>query len=158
MPKGPAVTFAEGHLVDRRSRNQEAGTLPRAALVVEDDLVIREALAGFMRDEGFDVFTAPSIADARECLQQRAIGVMVLDLGLEDGDGEPLVGYVAHLPEAPAVVVVSAHCKRAEQIASQYSVPYVIKPFDLDTIGTTILGAHERRARPHRRRTRVLAS
>ena len=144
--------------MDSRSRNRPPITLPRAALVVEDDMVIREALAGYMRDEGFDVFTAKAVKDARLCLQQHTVGVVVLNLGLDDGDGEPLVGYVSHLPDAPAVVVVSAHCKRAEQIAQQYSVPFVTKPFELDVLGATIVGAYERRVRPQRRRTPVLAS
>lgn len=144
--------------MDNRARNREPIALPRAALVVEDDVVIREAVAGYMRDEGFDVYTAKAVKDARLCLQQHTVGVVVLDLGLDDGDGEPLVGYVSHLPDAPAVVVVSAHCKRAEQIAQQFSVPFVTKPFELDVLGAAIVGAYERRVRPQRRRTPYLTS
>jgi ActR/RegA family two-component response regulator len=148
------VEASRGRRVNYRDHN----ALPRAALVVEDDPVMREALAGYMRDEGFDVFTAPTLGRARHCLKSCAIGVVVLDLALADGDGEPLVGYVSHMAQPPAVVVVSAHGTRAAQIASQYSVPYVTKPFELDVVGATILVAHERRVRPHRRRSRPWAN
>lgn len=127
----------------------------RVAAVVEDDTQLRAAIAGALRDEGFEVLEAPTLGRARFCLQQRKVGVVVLDLTLADGDGEPLLEEINAMPIAPAVVVLSADMVRATRLATMYSVPHLAKPFDLGVAATAIEVALERRMRPRRRTPRA---
>ena len=66
---------------------------PRTALVVEDDEAIRKTLAGLLEDDDFEVMTAATLVRARYILleSRHQVGVMVLDLGMPDGDGEALL-------------------------------------------------------------------
>ena len=56
-------------------------------LVVEDAPEYRNLIEGVLTRAGFDVVTAPSIAAAEERLAESDHAVVVLDLGLPDGDG-----------------------------------------------------------------------
>jgi two-component system KDP operon response regulator KdpE len=60
-------------------------------LVVEDDRDIRTLMQSSLAVEGFEVFTAVSLSEARALLQHTPPEVVVLDLGLPDGDGLELV-------------------------------------------------------------------
>jgi two-component system KDP operon response regulator KdpE len=60
-------------------------------LVVEDDREIRALMQSTLSVEGFDVATAVSLSEAAALLQHDPPDVVVLDLGLPDGDGALLV-------------------------------------------------------------------
>jgi two-component system KDP operon response regulator KdpE len=57
-----------------------------AVLVVEDDREIRDVLRASLAAEGFDVLTAVSLSEAAALLDHARVDVVVLDLGLPDGD------------------------------------------------------------------------
>lgn len=65
-------------------------------LVVEDDREIRAMMQSSLSVEGFEVQTAVSLSEARAMLQHRTPDVVVLDLGLPDGDGLALVALIDH--------------------------------------------------------------
>ena len=60
-------------------------------LVVEDDREIRALMQASLSVEGFEVQTAVSISEASAMLRHSPPDVVVLDLGLPDGDGVDLV-------------------------------------------------------------------
>ena len=78
--------------------------MSRSVLLVEDDRVLRNSLREALSVEGYDLKTAASLADARAQLQHlspgKAIDLVVLDLGLPDGDGESLLPFHANLLQA----------------------------------------------------------
>ena len=61
------------------------------ALVVEDDHAIRSMLQSTLALEGFQVQTATSVSEGRALLRHAPADVVLLDLGLPDGDGSELV-------------------------------------------------------------------
>jgi DNA-binding response OmpR family regulator len=125
--------------------------LARVALVVEDDTTLREAIAAALRDDDFTVLEAPTLVRARVCLARHEVGVVVLDLTLADGDGEPLIAEIDGMQRAPAVVIVSADGLRARRIAATYAVPHLVKPFDLAVACTSIGVAYDTEMRPRPR-------
>ena len=60
-------------------------------LVVEDDREIRGLLRTALCAEGFEVLTAVSVSEATALLLHDPPDLVVLDLGLPDGDGAELV-------------------------------------------------------------------
>ena len=58
-------------------------------LVVDDDNAITEIYQEVLASQGFEVVTAPNCAEARRRLEERAgdFQVLLIDLGLPDGDG-----------------------------------------------------------------------
>ena len=101
-------------------------------LVVEDDREIRALMQSSLSVEGFDVQTAVSVSEATVMLQHRAVDVIVLDLGLPDGDGIELVRTV-RLRHSTPILVVSARHQEAQKIAllDAGADDYLTKPFSV---------------------------
>jgi two-component system phosphate regulon response regulator OmpR len=56
-------------------------------LLIDDDLRLTDMVSGYLRHNGFEVDTAPTLAAGRERLKQGSYDALVLDLMLPDGDG-----------------------------------------------------------------------
>ncbi len=101
-------------------------------LVVEDDKEIRAFIRSSLSIEGFEVQTAVSISEARAMLQHALPDVMVLDLGLPDGDGIALVHEVRKQHNLP-ILVVSARHQEAQKILllDAGADDFLTKPFSV---------------------------
>ena len=84
-------------------------------LVVEDDREIRSLMQSSLTVEGFEVQTAVSVSEAKAMLHIAPPDVLLLDLGLPDGDGIDLVHEVRKQHSLP-VLVVSARHQEAQKI------------------------------------------
>ena len=123
------------------------------ALVVDDDQEIRDALRAVLVDEGYAVAVAHSGAEALAMLRQMPAPVVVLfDYLMPAGDGLHLLASVAEdatLQRGHAYVCLAARPRQmlpAPFIAlmDRLDVPFVAKPFDLQTV-LTIVDASARR-------------
>ena len=101
-------------------------------LVVEDDREIRSLLQSSLSVEGFAVQTAVSLSEARALLQHDAPDLLILDLGLPDGDGVELVRELRRQHAVP-VIVVSARHQEAQKIEllDAGADDYLTKPFGI---------------------------
>ena len=101
-------------------------------LVVEDDREIRSLLQSSLSVEGFAVQTAVSLSEARAMLQHSAPDLLILDLGLPDGDGVELVRELRRQHAVP-VIVVSARHQEAQKIEllDAGADDYLTKPFGI---------------------------
>jgi two-component system, OmpR family, KDP operon response regulator KdpE len=102
------------------------------ALVVEDDPAIRSMLQSTLAVEGFEVQTAVSVSEARALLRHSPPDVVLLDLGLPDGDGSELVRDVRQRQRIP-VLVISARHQEAEKVKllDAGADDYLTKPFSV---------------------------
>jgi two-component system KDP operon response regulator KdpE len=101
-------------------------------LVVEDDAEIRGLLRASLAAEGFEVRTAVSVSEARALQTHDPADLIVLDLGLPDGDGAELVRAIRQRSAVP-IVVASARHEPAGKIAllDAGADDYVVKPFSV---------------------------
>lgn len=101
-------------------------------LVVEDDRQIRELVQSALVVEGFEVQTAVSLREAQALLQHRPPDLVVLDLGLPDGEGAQVVQDVRRLSSLP-IVVISARHQETQKIAllDSGADDYLTKPFSV---------------------------
>ena len=99
-------------------------------LVVEDDREIRGLLLSVLAVEGFEVRSAVSLSEARALLQHDSPDLVILDLGLPDGDGADLLRRMRSVA-SPPVVIVSAQHDEAQKIAllDAGADDYLVKPF-----------------------------
>lgn len=104
-------------------------------LVVEDDREIRAMMQSSLSVEGFDVQTAVSVSEAGALLRHSLPDVMVLDLGLPDGDGIELVHEVRRQHSLP-ILIVSARHQEAQKIAllDAGADDYLTKPFSVSEL------------------------
>lgn len=101
-------------------------------LVVEDDREIRALMQSTLTVEGFEVQTAASVSEARAMLQHALPDIMVLDLGLPDGDGATLVQEVRKHHTLPILVVSARHQEAQKiQLLDAGADDYLTKPFSV---------------------------
>ena len=101
-------------------------------LVVEDDREIRALMQASLSVEGFEVQTAASLSEAGAMLRHSPPDVIVLDLGLPDGDGVSLVQAVRKNQSTP-IIVVSARHQEEQKICllDAGADDYLTKPFSV---------------------------
>lgn len=101
-------------------------------LVVEDDREMRALMQSALTVEGFEVQTAVSVSEASALLHNDLPEVIVLDLGLPDGDGVELVREVRKNHALP-ILVVSARHQEAQKIKllDAGADDYITKPFSV---------------------------
>jgi len=111
-------------------------------LVVEDNWALREGLCGFLRNRGFEVDAARSVAQGLDCLPRRP-QFMLLDLNLSDGLGTELLKHVRrhNLPIKVALLSASHSNVLLAEIESLQPDVVIPKPFALATLLNWLRGA-----------------
>ncbi|MEU5894235.1 response regulator transcription factor [Streptomyces sp. NPDC047461] len=99
-------------------------------LVVEDEKEIRELLRRYLERAGYAVATTASGAEAVRLLSERAVDLVLLDLGLPDVDGDEVLGEARERGGVP-VVVLTARSTVEDRIRGLRlgADDYVTKPF-----------------------------
>lgn len=110
--------------------------MSRRILLVEDDRVLRSSLLDALSVEGYAMKTAVSLADARAQLQHapagEAIDLIVLDLGLPDGDGQSLLTDLRRSSNTPVIVISARQAEGQKiQLLDQGADDYLVKPFGI---------------------------
>ena len=111
-------------------------------LVVEDDDGIAEGLQANLRQRGYAVDVCFSIAAAWAALEQEVFDLVLLDLGLVDGDGAELLlrlrqTPVGGLPDPQTpVLIMTARDQVSDRISGLNlgADDYLTKPFDVDEL------------------------
>jgi DNA-binding NtrC family response regulator len=100
-------------------------------LVVDDEANIRVLYADELADEGYEVVTAASIAEATEKLQVGAFDLAVLDIKLKNENGiELLQKLVKERHEMPVILCSAFSCYK-DDFSAWLADGYVVKSGDL---------------------------
>jgi two-component system KDP operon response regulator KdpE len=118
-------------------------------LVVDDEPAILRFLRPALEANDYEVTSAVTLADALKRIAKEPPDVVVLDLGLPDGDGKDVIRQVRQWSQVP-IIVLSAREREAEKIEALDlgADDFVNKPF-----GVGELMARLRTALRHRRQT-----
>lgn len=101
-------------------------------LVVDDEPQIHTFIRISLAAEGFEYLGAESIAAAKLVIEQDSPHLLVLDLGLPDGDGMDLVNYVRATSNTP-ILILTARDEEDEKIRllEAGANDYLSKPFGI---------------------------
>lgn len=110
-------------------------------LLVEDDRELRSTLRAALMIEGYDVITAASLSEANAIYTQtqlnnetktQSFDLILLDLGLPDGDGSELLNRLRRRQNTP-VIIISAREAEGQKIAllDAGADDYLVKPFSI---------------------------
>jgi len=103
-----------------------------SVLLVEDERELRATLAEALRVEGFTVHTAASLAEAFALLEHAVPDLVLLDLGLPDGDGETLLAAVRRERNIPLLVISARdHDGGKVRLLDAGADDYLVKPFSI---------------------------
>lgn len=108
-------------------------------LVIEDETHLLDATVTFLNMEGFVADGVSSLAMASQWMRTHALDVLVLDLGLPDGDGLQWLSQNEQL-RGKGVVITTARGQtqqRIEGIRAGADV-YLVKPIQLEELASLV--------------------
>jgi two-component system, OmpR family, KDP operon response regulator KdpE len=102
------------------------------ALVVEDEPEIRRFVRKTLEEEGWRVYEAGSVISAHRMVDEVKPDLILLDLGLPDGDGVTFMTKLRQKVQTP-VIVLSARNLEGDKVAAldAGADDYLTKPFGL---------------------------
>jgi len=109
-------------------------------LIVDDELIMRESLSGWLKRDGYDVETAKSGEDALEKLNLSHYQILLLDIKMEGISGLEVLRHVKENDPDVAVIMITAYgsISTAIEAMKNGAADYLLKPFDPNELGVLI--------------------
>ncbi|HLV96992.1 MAG TPA: sigma-54 dependent transcriptional regulator [Candidatus Acidoferrales bacterium] len=119
--------------------------MPASILIVDDESGIRESLGALLRDEGFEVVSAPSAEDCLALLDERRFDLVLLDVWLPQMDGLEALERIQSREDAPIAVMISGHgnIETAVRATKLGAFDFIEKPLSIDKISLVLRNALE---------------
>ncbi len=116
------------------------------ALVVDDELSMREFLEVLLSRAGLQVSTASSLTEAKSALGG-PVDVVITDMKLGSDSGLDVLRAARGLPHPPEVIVITAYGTPASAVEAmrQGAYDYIAKPFDNQELMLLVQKALEKR-------------
>jgi len=114
-------------------------------LVVDDEETARLVVSDFLRNRGYEVLEAGTMAEARKYIAQGVTDIIILDVRLPDGYGPNLLNETALLPMRPQVIIITAHgeISMAVEAMKNGAQDFIEKPLDLLELEKSVKRAEE---------------
>jgi hypothetical protein len=133
-----ATSSVSNRTIETRAIGVSTGR--RRILLVEDDVNVAAGIALLLEDEAFVVEHVSLGGAALEVVSRTSPDLVVLDIGLPDMEGTEVYEQIAaSYPRLP-VIFSTGHGdeKRLEPYLSRGNVAMLLKPYDVDTLVSTI--------------------
>src|SRR5271163_1031888 len=116
-------------------------------LIVDDEIGIRESLTALLRDEEYEVESAPSGEECLRMLEDRRFDLVLLDVWLEKMDGLKTLEKINELDAPPMVVMISGHAsiETAVRATKLGAFDFLEKPLSLEKITVLVRNAVQQR-------------
>jgi two-component system response regulator AtoC len=119
--------------------------MPYSVLVVDDEELTLRTVSRGLREEGYEVFTASSGEDALRVFTGENPDLVLLDIVLPGIDGVEVLRRMRTSNPAAIVLMMSAYhlVDRAVEAMKAGAYDYLVKPFHLEDLMTTLRRASE---------------
>ncbi|HZD91894.1 MAG TPA: response regulator [Pseudolabrys sp.] len=125
-------------------------TARRRVLLVDDEAAILRFLKPVLEANGYDIAAAGTVAEGVKRIAAESPDIVLLDLGLPDGDGKDVIRRTREWSDVP-IIVLSAREREAEKIESLDlgADDYVNKPFNVGELMARMRTASRHRMQRH---------
>lgn len=104
-------------------------------LIVEDDLEINGLLAGFLKDNGYEVFCHYDGLHVLDCLRENRIDLLILDLMLPYKSGDIVLSDIRKYFTIPVIVISAKETTQNKiDLLRLGADDYITKPFDMEEV------------------------
>jgi two-component system NtrC family response regulator len=109
-------------------------------LVVDDEPNYLVVLSELLRDEGFEVFTAPGGAEALDIARNNDLDMVITDMQMPGMSGMGLLDELKTLNDELPVLIITAYAEVHKAVAAMQAgaYSYLAKPFSNDELIVTI--------------------
>ena len=109
-------------------------------LIVDDEVIMRESLSGWLARDGHIVETAASGEEALEKLAQSRFDILLVDIKMEGISGLEVLRKVKENDPDVAIVMITAYgsISTAIEAMKHGAYDYLLKPFDPNQLGVLI--------------------
>ena len=116
-------------------------------LIVDDDPTLCKSLKVFLRDKYSDIVTAFSGREAIELLTSDTFDLILLDVLMPDMNGYQVIDYIDKKGLKTSVILITAYAptELEKETPPKGVYDFMIKPFDLEQLVTTVQSALNRR-------------
>ncbi len=118
-------------------------------LIVEDDLICREIVGAYLRQEGFDTIEAEDMASGLAAFAAHAVELVIADVNLPDGLGFDLVQALRRRRDCAAIYITSrgGSDDRVRGLETGGD-DYIVKPVDMRELLARVRAVLRRYHRP----------
>jgi DNA-binding NtrC family response regulator len=131
-------------------------------LVVDDELIVRDSLDKWFREEGYDVTTADSAQEALTRMGEGRFDLALVDIKMPGVDGVELQRRMHEIDSEMIVIIMTGYASVETAVAAlkNGAYDYVSKPFDPDDMAHTVHNAlaHKRAEQENERLRQTVAS
>ncbi|HXZ11808.1 MAG TPA: sigma-54 dependent transcriptional regulator [Candidatus Sulfotelmatobacter sp.] len=112
-------------------------------LIVDDELIVRDSLGKWFREEGYDVTVAESAQEALAKMAAQRFDLALIDIKMPGTDGVELQRRIHEIDPEMIVIIMTGYAsvETAVTALKNGAYDYVTKPFDPDDIAHTIHNA-----------------
>ena len=116
-------------------------------LVVDDEMIVREALSNYLREDGYEAVAVETGAEALRKVEGERWNVLFVDLKMPGMDGLEVLSYIKRSFPGIEVVLLSGHpsVEAAMKGVKLGASEYLNKPPDIDELEETVKKLHQRR-------------
>jgi DNA-binding NtrC family response regulator len=117
-------------------------------LIVDDEVVVRQSLESWFRQDGHSVDAAESGREALRLLAAKGYDIALVDVKMPGMDGLELQRRLAEADPDLTIVLMTAYAsvESAVQAMKAGAYDYIVKPFDPDDLSALVRRAAERRS------------
>ena len=112
-------------------------------LIVDDELIVRDSLSKWFREEGYEVTAAESAQDALAKMAQQHFDLALVDIKMPGTDGVELQRRMREIDSEMVVIIMTGYAsvETAVTALKNGAYDYVSKPFDPEDIAHTLRNA-----------------